>query len=122
MKHLTHTVFALMLTTGHAVAQDCTAPEKPTLPDGSSATMEQMLEGQKTVKAYQAENVAFRECLEPGLEKAKLAAEQGEEGSEEAVEAFMTLQESYNNSVSAEEAVAGQFNTEVREFKAANPE
>jgi hypothetical protein len=27
----------------------------------------------------------------------------------------------YNEAVSAEEALAGQFNTEIREFRAANP-
>ncbi len=122
MKKFAIPAFTLVLASGHALAQDCTAPAKPTLPDGGAASMEQMLEGQKAVKAYQAENIAYRECLEPGMEKARGLAEQGEDGAEDATEEYMALQEAYNASVTAEEEVAGQFNTEVREYKAANPQ
>ncbi len=119
MKKLTLSALALVLGASQALAQDCTAPAAPTLPDGASATMEQMLEGQKAVKAYQADNVAYRECLEPAMNELKLAAD---EGDKDAPDTYMKLQESYNASVTAEEEIAGQFNTEVREYKAANPQ
>ncbi|MFV8818879.1 hypothetical protein [Haliea sp. E17] len=123
MKPFTLTALALILGASQAIAADCSAPEKPVLPDGATSTMEQMLEGQQAVKTYQAENIAYRECLEPAMEEAKLAAEQGDsdEESDEATQNFMAIQDAYNASVTAEEEVAGQFNTEVREYKAANP-
>ena len=43
------------------------------------------------------------------------------EGAEGAAEKYQEAQETYNSAVSAEEAVAGEFSTEIREYKAANP-
>lgn len=102
-----------------SIAEECVAPTAvPTVPEGATSTMEQMLEGQKAVKAFQADNMAYLLCMDP-----KLAAAQEDvvAGSEEAVAAAEKLQESYNAAVSREEALASQFNTAIREYKAANP-
>ena len=42
----------LALTSAASMAQECAQPETPSLPDGASASLEQMLEGQAAVKAY----------------------------------------------------------------------
>lgn len=118
MKQLTFSAFALLLSASAALAEDCSAPDVPTLPDGASATMEQMLEGQKAVKTFQAANLAYMQCLEPALSAAEMSAKEGAEGAEEA---YRSIEERYNAAVSLEEEVAGQFNTEIREYKAANP-
>lgn len=118
MKFLTNAAFALSLAATAAVADDCTAPETPQLPDGASSTMEQMLEGQKAVKAFQSANLAYMQCLEPVLSAAEMQVKEGAEG---AADAYKAIEDRYNAAVSAEEEVAGQFNTEIREYKAANP-
>lgn len=110
---------AFALGSTASIAQDCVAPtDAPVVPDGDTATLEQMLEGQKAVKTFQAANMAYLQCMDP-----KLAAAQEEvvAGSEEAVAAAEKLQESYNAAVSREEELAGKFNTEIREYKAAHP-
>ncbi|MDX1733592.1 MAG: hypothetical protein R3228_04465 [Halioglobus sp.] len=113
-------VVALALgSAGHAWAE-CAAPEAPTMPDGGSATMDDMLAGQKAVKAYQAANLEYMNCLEPMIEAATAKA-RGESATEEDMAAAKALEEKFNAAVSAEEDVAGQFNTEIREYKAANP-
>ena len=81
--------------------------------------MEDMLAGQKAVKTFQTANLEYMKCLEPALAEAEAAVKAGEEG---AAEAYQSAQDTYNAAVSAEEAVAGQFNTEIREYKAANPQ
>ena len=118
MKAIKYTALALALGSTPALAADCEAPAAPELPDGATSTMEQMLAGQKAVKAFQAANLEYMKCLEPGLTAAEAAVQAGEEG---ATEKYQAAQETYNAAVSAEEAVAGEFNTEIREYKAANP-
>ncbi|MEM6580748.1 MAG: hypothetical protein AAF699_05725 [Pseudomonadota bacterium] len=99
-------------------AEDCVAPEAPTLIEGEESSMEQMLEAQKAVKAFQTANLAYMDCLAPQLDAAEMAAK---EGDETAVERYTSIQQSYNDAVSREEAVAEKFNTEIRDYKAANP-
>ena len=90
----------------------------PTVPDGGSSSMEQMLAGQKAVKAFQAANIDYMACLEPQIEAVRAELEAGTDGAEAT---YKKLEETYNDAVSKEEEVAGQFNTEIREYKAANP-
>jgi hypothetical protein len=100
---------------------ECVAPDRPALPDGTSATMEQMLAGQKAVKAFQEANVAYMKCLEETFTAAEATVKAGGDGAAEAQKTYTDAVDAYNEAVSAEEAVAGQFNTEIREYKAANP-
>jgi len=113
-------LLALTLSLGSTVsiAGDCVPPQAPTVPDGAAATMEQMLAGQKAVKTFQTANIEYMACLEPQIAAAQAEVEAG---SEDALAATKELEERYNDAVSVEEAVAGQFNTEIRAYKAANP-
>ena len=118
MNIIKYSALARALGSTSALAADCDMPETPTLPDGATSSMEQMLEGQKAVKAFQAANLAYMQCLEPQMKAATAAVEAGDEG---AADKYKALEEAYNGAVSVEEEVAGQFNTEIREYKAANP-
>lgn len=118
MKAIKSIALAFALGSTSALAADCEPPAQPEVPDGATASMEEMLAGQKAVKAFQAANLEYMKCLEPALTAAETAAKAGEEG---AIEKYQAVQDSYNAAVSAEEAVAGEFNTEIRAYKAANP-
>ena len=101
---------------------ECTAPSQPTLPDGASATMEDMLAGQKAVKTFQEANMDYMKCMEARIAAAKSAGEDAEtkDARKAAADTYTTAIEAYKAAVSAEETVAGDFNTQVREYKAAN--
>lgn len=103
-----------------SIADECTAPDLPSLPDGATATLEQMLAGQQAVKAYQTSNSEYRTCLEPLVSAAEVAAA-GDSPGPELQETLKKLNDDYNASVSDEEELAGNFNTELREYKNANP-
>ena len=118
MKKLACVFMGLALSTAVSAADDCVAPGMPESVDGETATLEQMLASQKAVKDFQTANLAYMACLEPALAAAEAAAKAGEEG---AVESYQKVQETYNSAVSREEEVAGKFNTEIRDYKAANP-
>ena len=82
-----------------------------------------MLAGQKAVKTFQAANVAYMKCLEEGFTAAEEVAKNGTTDEEKAAAQAEYTQgiDAYNDAVSKEEEVAGQFNVEIREYKAANP-
>ena len=114
------TSLALLLTllAGPAVAKDCTMPEVPEIPDGSTATMEEMIAGQSAVKAFQAAVADYRGCQDGRMEAMKAAVE---EGNPDAAPAYQAATDAYNKSVTVEEQVAEQFNQSIRAYKAANP-
>lgn len=120
MKSLSLALAGLALVSASALAEDCTAPEVPSIPDGGASTYDQMVEGMGAVKAFQEANSAYMSCIEPKLAAATEAAKaDGASDIEKA--AAQALNEVYNAAVTAEEELAGAFNTEIREFKAANP-
>ena len=122
MNKLTLSLLGLTLASSQAFAE-CTSPEAPSLPDGATASMEDMLAGQKAVKTFQAANVAYMKCLEEGFTAAEEVAKNGTTDEEKAAAQAEYTQgiDAYNDAVSKEEEVAGQFNVEIREYKAANP-
>jgi hypothetical protein len=113
-------LIGLALGSAAAMAQDCTAPVVPTLPDGAKATLEEMVAAQKAIKAFQAANATYRTCLDPKVAAAETAAA-GDSPGPELVEALKKLNEEYNASVSREEELAASFNTELHEYKEKNP-
>ncbi|MDG1987010.1 MAG: hypothetical protein P8J18_03465 [Halieaceae bacterium] len=118
----------------YAIAE-CGSPSTPKLPDGAVSTLEEMLAGQKAMKAFQAEVVQYRACL-VGIDEEvgdDLSAAQASidakldnmkelalEADDEAKAAHQTLLAKYNAAVDSEAAIAGEFNIEIREYKAAN--
>ena len=113
-------LIGLALGSAASMAADCTAPTLPTLPTGATASMDEMLAGQKAVKEFQTANAEYRTCLEPQVSAAEVAAA-GDSPAEEAVAALKKLNEDYNGSVSKEEELAEKFNVELRNYKEANP-
>ena len=114
---------------------ECIMPSAPKLPDGAVSTLEEMLTGQKSMKAFQADIVQYRACLVGMDEKIgdDVSAAQAEidtkldemgqlalEGDESTKAAHEELLKSYNAAIESEERIAGQFNIEIREYKAAN--
>ncbi len=116
-------VMVLVLTaSGPLLAAECINPEAPSLPKGAKASMEQMLDGQKAVKAFQSANIEYMNCLEKQFMDAEARAKEGTEDERAAAQAeYANALEAYNTAVSREESVAGQFNTEIRAYKEANP-
>ena len=120
MNYIKLALIGLVLGSTASVADDCTAPPSPTLPDGATATMEQMLAGQKAVKAFQAANTDYRSCLDPLVTAAEVDAA-GDSPGPDLKATLAQLNDDYNASVSAEEEVANEFNVALREYKKANP-
>ncbi len=122
MNLLKISALGLILASTGVAADDCVNPTAPAMPDGASSTMEQMIAGQKGVKAFQAANIEYMSCLEARFTAAEAQSVEGSDDEKAtAKETYEKSIDAYNAAVSAEEQVAGQFNTEIRAYKAANP-
>lgn len=117
----THTapfLLAMMLLSS-ATAQACDVPVAPPAPDGESATLEEMISAQGEVKAFQAANAEYLECVDNSMTAEKAAVDEGDKSAEER---FALAAADYNAAVSREERVAADFNSAIRAYKAANPD
>lgn len=122
MQQIKLAALGLTLASSVSIAGECIQPDAPTMPDGASASMEEMLNGQKAVKTFQAANLEYMACLENAFNEAEAAAlKSPEEGKAVAKATYDQALDAYNAAVSQEEEVAGSFNTAIREYKAANP-
>lgn len=122
MKSIRLALLSLALGSSATFAGDCVAPDQPALPDGAKASMEDMLAGQKAVKAFQIDNLEYMACVEKEFTALEAATQEGSDEEKKAAQAsYQKSVDEYNAAVSMEEEVAGQFNTEIREYKAANP-
>jgi cyclophilin family peptidyl-prolyl cis-trans isomerase len=85
---------------------DCTAPELPTLPDGSKANLDEMMAGQKQVKAFVAAGETYLKCLTKIID-----------GKEHPIEERNAAVNEHNRMVGAMEQVAATFNEQIKKFK-----
>jgi exo-beta-1,3-glucanase (GH17 family) len=111
-------ILILALPAGGLVYADCTYPTAPQkIPDGNTATMQQMVSGMNALKAYNEQIKAYTDCLklehEAALAKAdpKMSKEQKDEINKVYIQ---------KNDAAVDEAtsVTSRFNEQVRIFKA----
>jgi glutathione S-transferase len=85
MNNLTKNVIASVLFALPAFGLACEYPERPTLPDGGTASKEQMIAAQASVKAFLAAVDEYLNCIEQEEEEAVAALPEVDESDDEAV-------------------------------------
>ena len=98
----------------------CMYPKAPTaLPDGATAALAEMVDGQKAVKQFNADMETYLKCVDeenpPAPKGTKLTDEQKK--AQEAVERMRV--QKHNAGVDDEQALADRFNTQIKAFKEA---
>ena len=91
------------------LAADCDAPETPTLPDGGTATMDEMVAAQTQVREFVAGSEAYLSCLNKVIDDPERGAPDRNAAVTE-----------HNRRVAAMEQTAAAFNEQLRKFKARN--
>lgn len=95
---------------------ECVYPEKKVdMPDGATATKDQMIDTQKAVKAYIADMEAYLACLKE--EHAAAMAEMGEEDKEAAAKREAMFTKRHDAAVDEMHLVGARFNEQVRAYK-----
>ena len=118
MKSLLAAVAIAAAVLAPAAYADCAYPQAPShLPDGNTATLAEMLAGQKAVQAYNHEMMAYLSCIK--LERDSRVAQAGDKLSKQQKQALEAIEIQKNNAaVDQLHAVADQFNAQVKIFKA----
>lgn len=115
------TIISVTLLTSLAAAAasaDCTYPKGPSgLPDGATATQDQMLGGMKAIKEYNSAVTSYLSCLETEMNTRIEAA--GPDAPAEQVEQIKAIHTKRHNAAVEElESTAARFNEQVKVFKA----
>ena len=95
----------------------CDYPQRPEIPEGSSASKEEMIAASKAVKAYQGEMTGYRDCIDAESTATIAELEIGEADEETINNSKMAAAKKYNASVDDEELVVALFNEAVRAYK-----
>lgn len=93
----------------------CDYPTRVDIPNGDSASKEEMIAGQRDVKAFVASMEAYLDCL---LEEEKAARAEAELSPEDEQQREEMVNKKYNAAVDEMEMVAARFNEQVQAFKA----
>jgi hypothetical protein len=126
MKALYSLAALALLAGGHAYAA-CTYPTAPeAIPDGNTATLEQMVAAQKAVRQFDQDIGAYTACLKLESDAALAQLDQGgddakkKEKEEQKKELERMQVQKHNAAVEADEALAARFNEQLKVFKAKN--
>ena len=101
------------LALSQAASAACDYPGKVTIPDGASATKDEMLEGQRAIKTYMDAMNTYLDCIENETS----AAGAPDESAEMAAEREALLAKRHNAAVEEMELLAARFNEQVRAYK-----
>ena len=114
-------VLAGMLSAGFANAE-CVYPKAPaSIPDGKTATEEQMITGMKAVKDYNAQVTAYLSCLDMQMQTDISAA--GTEAPPETIAQIKAINAKRHNAAVEElESHAARFNEQVKAYKGRDKE
>ena len=95
----------------------CEYPQRADVPDGATATKDEMIAGQRGVKSYVAAMEEYLACIEAEEAQAvlMLSEEVDENGKRQREELF---NKKYNAAVEEMNLVAEEFNIQVRAYKA----
>jgi outer membrane murein-binding lipoprotein Lpp len=111
---------AAVVTLAGPVYADCSYPPPPAkLPDGATATMEQMLEAKKAVTQYNKDINAYVACIK--LEHETAVTNAGDKMTPEQKAEMEKMEVQKNNAaVDQLQSVADRFNEQVRAYKTAH--
>jgi hypothetical protein len=106
-----------LLSAGFANAE-CLYPKAPTsMPDGATATEQQMIDGMKAVKEYNSQVTAYLSCLDMEMQ-ARIDAAGAEAPADQIAQIKAIQAKRHNAAVEELEAHAARFNEQVKTYKA----
>ena len=118
MNMMTKTALSVAMIFLAQVALACDYPQRANVPNGLTATKDEMIAGQKGVKAYMADMETYLSCIEAEEAQAVLAlGEMDEETKRQRADMF---NKKYNAAVEEMNLVAEEFNIQVRAYKDKN--
>ena len=121
MKKLLPLLALLPLGVAATAQADCNYPRAPDrMPDGNTASLDDMKTAKGQVEKYNKDMEAYLSCIK--LEHDDVVAKQGSALSEDQKKQIATMHAQKNDAAVDElQAVASRFNDQVRAYKAKHP-
>lgn len=116
MKIFIKLICSVSVLFGMQSALACEYPDRVMIPNGTTATKEDMLEGQRGVKKFVTAMDLYLECIIDEEKMARALVEDLSPDDEQQREDL--LNKKYNAAVDEMERLAAQFNVEVQAYKA----
>ncbi len=106
---------ATVLLSVASLALACDYPHRADVPDGTTATKEEMIAGQRGIKDYMAAMEEYLSCIEAAEQETVAGSDKSDaEAKQQRIEMF---NKKYNAAVEAMNLVAEEFNVQVRAYK-----
>lgn len=118
MNRLIKTTAAVALLFASQSAFACDYPQRVTVPDGATASKEDMIAGQRGVKAYMASMEEYLSCIE--ADEAQRVMGLGDVDAKTKRQQEEMFNKKYNAAVEEMNLVAEEFNMQVRAYKDRN--
>ena len=118
MNRLTKTTAVIAMLFAVQGAFACEYPQRVSVPDGATASKEDMIAGQKGVKSYMASMEEYLSCIE--ADEAKRVLELGNVDDDTKRQQEEMFNKKYNAAVEEMNLVAEEFNMQVRAYKDRN--
>ena len=109
------TVLVAILSLGAPFALACDYPARTDVPNGDSATKDEMIQGQRNVKSYMAAMEEYLACIESAEQDTVAGNDDLDE--EQKQQRIAMFNKKYNAAVEEMNLVAEQFNSQVRAYK-----
>ena len=106
---------SLMTLLATSLAWACDYPHRTDIPDGATATKEEMIAGQRKIKSYMSAMEEYLSCIEAAEQETVAAKDAADaDGRQQRIEMY---NKKYDAAVDEMNLVAEQFNVQVRAYK-----
>ena len=116
MKDFIKVICSVLVLSGVQAAHACDYPHRVLIPNGTTATKDDMLQGQRGVKKFVADMELYLECIIDEEKMSRAVLEDLDPNEEQQREDL--LNKKYNAAVDEMERLAAQFHVEVQAYKA----
>ncbi len=117
MTKLLQLLVATACVLGAPLALSCDYPERTHVPNGNTATKDEMVAGQRNVKSYMAAMETYLSCIETAEQETVAGGDLDEDARQQRIAMF---NKKYNAAVEEMNLIAEQFNAQVRAYKDRN--
>ena len=115
MNIITRSLITATFVLSAPLALACDYPQRVGVPNGTTATKEQMIEGQRGIKDYLASMEEYLACIEAAEQETVAGLNATDEATkQQRIEMF---NKKYNAAVEEMNLVAEEFNVQVRAYK-----
>ena len=115
MTNFTQAILATILVLSAPCALACDYPARTDVPNGNSASKDEMIQGQRNVKSYMAAMEEYLACIESAEQETVAGSDDLDEDQKQ--QRIAMFNKKYNAAVEEMNLVAEQFNAQVRAYK-----